>query len=80
MEKIPYFGGIDMDEHKSIWNKTTDELTMKDQFVITGVITAVAVVPVVIMGAVAGINEWRRVRKYRKACMISQEDIIEVKI
>lgn len=51
-----------MDE-KSIWNKTTEELTMKDQLVITGVLTAVAVAPLVISGVVSII----KVKLHRRA-------------
>lgn len=43
-----------MDDNKSLWNKTTMELTVKDQLVIAVVTPAIVVGGMIAAGAVAG--------------------------
>lgn len=65
-----------MEETPSLWNKTTDELTVKDQLIV------VAIAPFVIMGAVVAAGAVvtaadKIVKKFRPSYNVSKIKVTE---
>ena len=55
-----------MEEHKAIWQKTQAELTVRDQFVISGTVLGALVGMAVVATAVEKVGDFYRNRKARK--------------